>query len=65
MAEPTKVAGWWRFPVPGSMLLGALLFFLPWIDVRCSGPTGEVTLLRQIGALPAQKGPDQFTSARA
>jgi hypothetical protein len=25
----------------------------------------QLGLLRQIGALPAQKGPDQFTSARA
>jgi hypothetical protein len=31
----------WRFGSPSSLLLAFLLFFLPWIEVRCDRPVGD------------------------
>src|SRR5262245_28269733 len=31
----------WRFGSPAALLLALLLFFLPWVEVRCDRPFGD------------------------
>jgi hypothetical protein len=38
-----------RWVTPGTFGLAAILFFLPWTDLSCNGPTGRVQLVSQSG----------------
>lgn len=38
-----------RWVTPGTFGLAAILFFLPWTDLSCNGPTGRVQLATQSG----------------
>lgn len=38
-----------RFLTPGTFGAAVLLFFLPWTDLSCDGPTGRMQLLTQSG----------------
>lgn len=38
-----------RFITPGTFGMAVLLFFLPWTDLSCNGPTGRMQLATQSG----------------
>jgi hypothetical protein len=49
----------WRFGSPASLLLALVIFFLPWVEVRCDRPFGErgsKTLAVQSGLQAAYGG---------
>lgn len=45
-----------RFLSPGTFGIAILLFFLPWTDFGCNGPTGKMQLVTQSGYQSASGG---------
>lgn len=48
--------GWWRFPAPSTLLLTALLFPLPWIEVTCQFKDPGTSKKPKEGVLLTQSG---------
>ncbi len=47
--RPPERPSVWRFLSPGTFGVAVILFFLPWTDLSCNGPTGKMQMITQSG----------------
>jgi hypothetical protein len=47
--RPPERMSVWRFISPGTFGAAVILFFLPWTDLSCNGPTGKMQMITQSG----------------